>query len=79
MKIDVGQSILLKHKTAITIQSNYPGPLIAQDGMSQSYNLSLIVFCFSFSPSHFLDGGMLRVFGVVADISQRCGDVHGYC
>lgn len=36
MKIDVGHSALLKSRTEITIQSDYPCPLIAADSMSQS-------------------------------------------
>lgn len=36
MKIDVGHSTLLKSETAITIQSDYPRPLIVADSMSQS-------------------------------------------
>lgn len=36
MKIDVGHSTVLKSKAAITIQSDYPWPLIAADSMSQS-------------------------------------------
>lgn len=36
MKIDVGHSTLLKSEAAITIQSDYPCPLIAADSMSQS-------------------------------------------
>lgn len=36
MKIDVGHSILLKSEAEITIQSDYPCPLIAADIMSQS-------------------------------------------
>lgn len=36
MKIDVGHRTLLKSEGAITIQSDYPCPLIAADNMSQS-------------------------------------------
>lgn len=36
MKIDVGHYTLLKSEAAITIQSDYPCPLIVADSMSQS-------------------------------------------
>lgn len=36
MKIDVGHTTLPKSEATITIQSDYPCPLIAADSMSQS-------------------------------------------
>lgn len=52
MKIDVGQSTLLKSEAAITNQSDYPCPLIAADSMSQS-RMCIINQWLLFAPSSF--------------------------
>lgn len=52
MKIDVGQSTILKSEAAITIQNDYPSPLIEADSMSQS-RMCIINQWLLFAP-HFL-------------------------
>lgn len=50
MKIDVGHSALPKSEAAITIQSDYPCPLIPADSMSQS-RMCIINQWLLFAPS----------------------------